>query len=82
MQALCEDDQEHMVSIGCAWSQRVYSAALLGFYCGYRAAYDIMASIDPLVKVKSADKILLMEYHLGFIKPYSEVERLREIQAA
>ncbi len=82
MPMLSERDQEHLVSICAAWSQRVYSAALHGFYCGYRAAYNIMESIDPLVKVKSADKILLMEYHLGFITPYSEVERLRELNAA
>ncbi len=79
---LSEEDQEHMVAICSTWDQRVYSAALLGFYCGYRAAYDIMEEIDPLVKVKAADKILLMEYHLGFIKPYSEVERLRDMNAA
>ncbi len=79
---LSKEDQEHMVSVACGWDQRVYSAALDGFYCGYRAAYDIMEAIEPLVKVQSADKILLMEYHLGFIQPYSEVERLRERNAA
>lgn len=81
MDALSEEDQEHMVSIACAWQQRVYSAAFDGFYCGYRAAYDIMEQIIPLVKVQNADKILTMEYHMGFIKPYSEVERLRDLAA-
>ena len=46
-----------------------------GFYCGYRAAYDLMEAIQPLGKAEN------MEYHLGYIKPYSEVARLRE-QAA
>ena len=52
-----------------------------GFYCGYRAAYDLMEAIHPLVKAENMDKILTMEYHLGYIKPYSKVERLQD-QAA
>ena len=77
MQALSEKDQEHMVSVVCAWQQRVYSAAMEGFYCGYRAAYEIMGTIDPLVKIRCVDRILTMEYYLGYIKPYSEVEQLQ-----
>ena len=80
-EALSEAGQEHLVSIGCAWQQRIYNAAMDGFYCGYRAAYDLMEAIQPLVKAENMDKILTMEYHLGYIKPYSEVERLRD-QAA
>ena len=52
-----------------------------GFYCGYRAAYNMMESINPLVQIQHVDKILTMEYHLGYIKPYSEVERLRDMAA-
>ena len=73
-ETLSEADQEHMVSIGCAWQQRIYNAAMDGFYCGYRAAYDLMEAIQPLVKAENMDKILTMEYHLGYIKPYSEME--------
>ena len=76
-----EADQEHLVSIGCAWQQRIYNAAMDGFYCGYRAAYDLMEAIHPLTKVENVDQILTMEYHLGYIKPYSEVEQLQD-QAA
>ena len=81
METLTEKDQEHMVAVVCAWQQRVYSAAIDGFYCGYRAAYEIMDLVNPLVKVQCVDKILTMEYHLGYIKPYSEVERLRDMAA-
>lgn len=81
METLTEKDQEHMVAVVCAWQQRVYSAAMDGFYCGYRAAYEIMDLVNPLVKVQCVDKILTMEYHLGCIKPYSEVERLRDMAA-
>ena len=81
MDTLNEQDQEYMVSVACAWQQRVYSAAMDGFYCGYRAAYNMMESINPLVQIQHVDKILTMEYHLGYIKPYSEVERLRDMAA-
>ena len=81
METLTEKDQEHMVAVVCALQQRVYSAAMDGFYCGYRAAYEIMDLVNPLVKVQCVDKILTMEYHLGYIKPYSEVERLRDMAA-
>ena len=81
METLTEKDQEHMVAVVCAWQQRVYSAAFDGFYCGYRAAYDLMEDLMPLVKVQNMDKILTMEYHMGYIKPYSEVERLRDMAA-
>ena len=81
METLTEEDQEHMVAVVCAWQQRVYSAAFDGFYCGYRAAYDLMEELIPLVKVENMDKILTMEYYMGYIKPYSEVERLRDMAA-
>ena len=80
-ETLSEADQEHLVSVDCAWQQRIYNAAMDGFYCGYRAAYDLMEAIHPLAKAENMDKILTMEYHLGYIKPYSEVERLQD-QAA
>ena len=81
METLTDKDQEHMVAVVCTWQPRVYSAAMDGFYCGYRAAYEIMDLVNPLVKVQCVDKILTMEYHLGYIKPYSEVERLRDMAA-
>ena len=74
-ETLSETDQEHLVSISCAWQQRIYNAAMDGFYCGYRAAYNLMEAIQPLVKAENMDKILTMEYYLGYIKPYSELER-------
>ena len=80
-ETLSEADQEHLVSIGCAWQQRIYNAAMDGFYCGYRAAYDLMEAIHPLVKAENMDKILTMEYHLGYIKPYSMIEQTSDFAA-
>ena len=64
-----------------AWQQRIYNAAMDGFYCGYRAAYDLMEAIHPLVKAENMDKILTMEYHLGYIKPYSMIEQTGDFAA-
>ena len=75
---LSEEDREHMVSVACALHQRVYSAAMDGFYCGYRAAYEVLEAIHPLVKVENIDKILTMEYHLGYIKSYADMERVQD----
>ena len=81
MNALNDDDQKYFIDVACALHQRVYSASLDGFYCGYRAAYDIMENADPLVKERCIGKILTVEYHLGYTQPYSKVERLCEMAA-
>lgn len=38
-----------MVSISCAWQQRVYSAAYHAFYCGYRFGWDIQ-EVDTAIE--------------------------------
>ena len=81
MDTLSEEDREYMVSITCAWQQRVYSAAHDGFYCGFRAAYDIIEAIVPMAKICNMDKILNTEYLLGYIQPYSEVESQQNMAA-
>ena len=81
LECLSEKDHEYMVSITCAWQQRVYSAAHDGFYCGFRAAYDIIEAIVPMAKIRNMDKILTTEYLLGYIQPYSEVERQQNMAA-
>ena len=81
MDTLSEEDREYMVSITCAWQQRVYSAAHDGFYCGFRAAYDIIEAIVPMAKIRNIDKILTTEYLMGYIQPYSEVERQQNMAA-
>ena len=81
MDTLSEEDREYMVSITCAWQQRVYSAAHDGFYCGFRAAYDIIEAIVPMAKIRNMDKILTTEYLLGYIQPYSEVESQQNMAA-
>lgn len=81
LDGLSEEDQEHVVSITCAWQQRVYSAAHDGFYCGFRAAYDIIDAVVPMARIRNMDKILTTEYLLGYIQPYSEVESQQNMAA-
>lgn len=65
-----------MTIICCYWDQAAHSASLNGFYCGYRAALGITFTVTPfnhyLPEVSS--KLLNMEYRLGYIKSYSEIE--------
>ena len=81
MDTLSEEDREYMVNITCAWQQRVYSAAHDGFYCGFRAAYDVMDAIVPMAKIRNMEKILITEYLMGYIQPYSEIECLQDLAA-
>ena len=76
-----ESEHEHLTSLVCAWQERIYNAAVQGFYCGYRAAYSVIDGIDPLGRIQNISKILTTEFSLGFIQPYSDVERLRETEA-
>ena len=69
MDTLYEDDREHLVSISCAWQQRVYSAAHHAFYCGYRSGWDIIEAIMPMAKAQNTNKILDTEYAMGVIHP-------------
>ena len=78
---LPEDDQKQMVSLECGWTDRVYNASVHGFYCGYRAAFGIIEAIEPLGRMHTIGKILTMEFVLGYIHPYNDVERFREMAA-
>ncbi len=75
-----EQGKEHLVSIECAWSNRVYNAALHGFYCGYHAAYDLIGCLEPLSKIQNMGRILTMEHSLGLIQPYADMEPIPVIR--
>lgn len=73
---------EHIVSIECAWGQRIHSAACHGFYCGYRAALNLIDDIKPLDSSHMIQHTLLLEYHLGYISSYDEIERQSKNKSA
>lgn len=74
---LTEENQEHLVSVECAWGQRIHSAACHAFYCGYRAALQIIDTIHPLDSTAMIQNTLLLEYRLGYINSYEQLEQHR-----
>lgn len=81
-ESLDESTYEHVVSLECAWGQRIHSAACHGFYCGYRAALNLIDDIKPLDSSRMIQHTLLLEYHLGYIGSYEEIERLSKKKSA
>lgn len=81
-ESLDESTYEHVVSVECAWGQRIHSAACHGFYCGYRAALNLIDDIKPLDSSRMIQHTLLLEYHLGYIGSYEEIERLSKKKSA
>lgn len=73
---LPENEKPHLVSIDCAWLERIHNASLHGFYCGYSAAYSVVDNVTPLARIKNISKILTTEYYLGYIRPYSAIEQI------
>lgn len=71
---LPENEKTHLVSIDCAWLERIHNASLHSFYCGYTAAYSIIDKADFLGSMKNISKILTTEYYLGYIHPYPKYE--------
>lgn len=73
------ETNEHIISLQYGWDQRAHSASVDGFYCGYRAAMEIIDYISPesQCKFRMMGKLLSVEYQLGFTQSYAEQERLK-----
>ena len=70
-----EERREHLTSIECAWEQRVHWAACHSFYCGYRAAVKVLTAVDGVRAFDMIPHTLLLEYYLGYTKPYDQTEQ-------
>ena len=68
--SLSEEMYEHIVSISCAWDQRIYSAARDAFYTGYQAAYCFMEQLRPTISMHNIGQILELEFKLGYTDAY------------
>lgn len=75
---LTDENKEHAVSLECAWGQRIHSFACHAFYCGYRAALRVIDAVGGLESMSMIDHTLLLEYRLGYIGSYEQVEREQE----
>ena len=73
-EGLSESAQVALTNVEYAWENRIHNTGLLGFYLGYRAAFDLMDEVRPLSRMECISKILTMEFALGFIQPYKEHE--------
>ena len=71
---LGDENGEHITSVEVAWDERVYGAAHISFYFGYRAAIAVQEHIRPLCGGDMAKHILLTEYELGLTLPLSQRE--------
>lgn len=79
---LSDENKEHLVSIECAWDQRIHSAACHSFYCGYRACLEILDSVKSMESIHMLAGTLMLEHHLGYISSYEQVERKQERKSA
>ena len=75
---LTDENKEHVVSLECAWGQRIHFFACHAFYCGYRAALRVIDAVGGLESMSMIDHTLLLEYRLGYIGSYEQVEREQE----
>lgn len=75
---LTDENKEHVVSLEYAWGQRIHSFACHAFYCGYRAALRVIDAVGGLESMSMIDHTLLLEYRLGYIGSYEQVEREQE----
>ena len=74
---LCED----VVSVDCAWGERIYYAAHRDYYLGYRVALACLDCMDPLASASMLSETLLLEYNLGLICSYDALENRRSHRA-
>lgn len=71
---LGKSQEEHLVSIDCAWGERVHHAAYMAFYLGYRVALDIIQDVSFHLELEMTPKQLLTEYSLGLIGTYDQIQ--------
>lgn len=82
METLEPEACEHIVSVLCAWDQRIHSNILHSFYLGYRAGLAMMDEVRPMLSHQLTAKKLLLEYDLGLTLPYEFREQNRSEAAA
>lgn len=66
--------EEHLVSIECALDERIYHAAVMAFYCGYRSALYCIERVRPDLQFSILPQQLYTEWSLGLIPSYDQLE--------
>ena len=75
--ALTEDLREHLISVDCAWSERIHFSATHEFYLGFRVAMNIIETVMPATEQRLIPDTLMLEYHLGMIDSVDRMEGRR-----
>ena len=78
--SLPESMSEHMLSLECAWGERVHHAGLISFYLGYRLALEYIGDVSYPTVLEMVGKQLLTEYSLGLIGTYDQIMRERDLK--
>ena len=73
-QELPGDLYEHVVSITCAWDERIHFSGIYGYYLGYRTALFLLRTLFPTAPVIMEPLTLVLEHHMGLNKTFEENE--------
>lgn len=74
-QELSCDLYEHVVSITCAWDERIHFSGIYGYYLGYRTALSMLRTLFPTASVIMEPLTLILEHYMGLNKTFEESER-------
>ena len=73
-QELSCDLYEHVVSITCAWDERIHFSGIYGYYLGYRTALSMLLTLFPTALVVMEPLTLILEHHMGLNRTFEESE--------
>ena len=73
-QELPGDLYEHVVSITCAWDERIHFSGIYGYYLGYRTALFLLRTLFPTALVIMEPLTLILEHHMGLNRTFEESE--------
>lgn len=73
-QELSCDLYEHVVSITCAWDERIHFSGIYGYYLGYRTALSMLRTLFPTASVIMEPLTLILEHYMGLNKTFEESE--------
>lgn len=73
-QELPGDLYEHVVSITCAWDERIHFSGIYGYYLGYRTALSLLQTLFPTAPVIMEPLTLILEHHMGLNRTFEESE--------
>lgn len=65
---LSPNNYEHVVSIACAWDERIHFSCLYSVYLGYRTALNMLDRLGTLSQSSQLTTTLAFEQYLGLLK--------------